>query len=66
MKIGLYYEDKFTHELFECVNFTRCYYVWKTSSGETITEDKLKAWEHVNPRAVRSMKRLKNNTRNLQ
>jgi hypothetical protein len=55
MKIGLFYEDKFTHEVFECINFTRCYYVWKDKSGKEIQELKEQAWKHMNLRAVKEV-----------
>lgn len=63
MKIGLYYEDKFTHELFKCVNFTYSYYIWKNNKGEIIEEDKFEAWKHINPRAVNYRKKLKDEER---
>ncbi|MDP4224770.1 MAG: hypothetical protein Q8910_00170 [Bacteroidota bacterium] len=59
MKTGLYYEDKFTKELYRCDNFTRSCYVWQDKNGKIINEDKLQAWKHMNPIAIKSKKRIR-------
>lgn len=59
MKIGLFYEDKHTGELFMCDNFTYSIYVWVSSKGKRINEDKTDAWKHMNPIACKDKQRIK-------
>ena len=56
MKIGLFYEDKYTKEHFLCVNFTRSYYQWEDSKGNLINELKEDAWKHMKFKAVKKLK----------
>lgn len=59
MKIGKFYEDKNTGELFMADNFTRSEYYWINSEGETIREEKDEAYEHINGWACTDKKKIK-------
>ncbi|MCY6957880.1 hypothetical protein [Clostridium brassicae] len=60
MKIGLFYEDKNTGELFMCDNFTKSTYVWINKKGESITEDKWDSAKHMNLVACKDNQKIKN------
>jgi hypothetical protein len=60
LKIGLFYEDKNTGELFMCDNFTYSFYIWINSKGESIEEDKWEAWKHINNTACKDKVKIKN------
>lgn len=65
MKIGLFYEDKNTGELFMCDNFTRCTYVWINVQGERIQEDKWESAKHMNLTSCKNKEKIKVFSENL-
>jgi hypothetical protein len=59
LKIGLFYEDKITGELFMLHNFTYSYYVYVNVKGEIIDEQKTDAWEHMSNEACKDKEKIK-------
>lgn len=59
MKIGLFYEDKNTGELFMCANFSYSIYSWINADGKIIMEDKTNAWAHINSSCCTNKTKIK-------
>lgn len=66
LKIGDFYEDKITGELFMCDNFTRSKYCLINIKGEYIIEEKNKADVYINGCACTDKDKIKKFLGNLK